>query len=160
MSDELRKRIEGLIKRPLPSVEEEKADPEGTDRRYREATEFLREATRDTSKFPLVLAENANYGFRRNLWGIKKHGMVVAGICALLSCGLALLSVLDCTLAKPWWLGVANVDSVLVIRLVVATADVAFVAFWLFWVKRAWIKTAADAYAERLLASAWTVRIN
>ena len=156
MSDELRKKIEALIERPLPSIEEEKADPEGTDRRYGETAEFLHEATRDTSKFPLVLAENANYGFRRNLRGIKKRGMVVGVTCALLSSGLASLSLLDCTLAKPWWRGTANVDSVVVIRLMVATADTAFVAFWLFWVKRPWIKTAADAYAERLLVTVQT----
>jgi len=31
--------------------------------------------TRDRSRFPLLYKENVNYGFRRNLWGLKPFGL-------------------------------------------------------------------------------------
>ena len=59
----------------------------------------LREATRDTSRFPLVFAENANYGFRRNLWGLRPIGTGVAVVLLLFSWALLLLTVWGAALA-------------------------------------------------------------
>ena len=59
----------------------------------------LREATRDTSRFPLVFAENANYGFRRNLWGLRPIGTGVAVVLLLFSWTLLLLTVWGAALA-------------------------------------------------------------
>ena len=62
MSSELRQQIEQWWSQPLPTDAEEQADPELADARYKEVTLALIAATRDKSRFPLVFAENANYG--------------------------------------------------------------------------------------------------
>ena len=59
----LRRQVEEWIGYPLPTQQEEETCPAWADTKYEEAVTALREATRDTSRFPLVLAENANYGF-------------------------------------------------------------------------------------------------
>lgn len=94
----------------IPTPESEAADPDGADIQYRTATAWLRERTRDTSRFPVVAGENASYGFHRNLcalqvpgWiasvlgfagssGLLLHGFTLGGLAALtasFACGLA-----------------------------------------------------------------------
>ena len=92
----------------------------------------LREATRDTSRFPLVFAENANYGFRRNLWGLRPIGTGVAVVLLLFSWTLLLLTVWGRPCPDPWWNVLANPDSVAVIRIAVAAANTVIAGFWLF----------------------------
>jgi beta-lactamase superfamily II metal-dependent hydrolase len=61
----------------LPSEIEEIADPDGADVRYDSLCLFLRDTTRSKSAYPLVFAENVNYGFRRNLLGMKRAGIAL-----------------------------------------------------------------------------------
>ena len=76
------------------------ADPEWADTKYEEVVTSLREATRDTSRFPLVFAENANYGFRRNLWGLRPIGTAVAVVLFLISWTLLSLGHMGAALAR------------------------------------------------------------
>jgi len=62
----------------LPSAEDEGRDPVGADRAYEAATRLLIARTRDRKRFPLVFKENVNYGYRRNLWGMKPIGVTIA----------------------------------------------------------------------------------
>ena len=55
----------------LPSADEELANPVAADVVYRSATNLLKEKRRGP-KFKLLLRENALYGFRRNLLGLKR----------------------------------------------------------------------------------------
>ena len=86
----LRRQVEEWIGYPLPTQQEEEACPAWADTKYEEAVTALREATRDTSRFPLVFAENANYGFRRNLWGLRPIGTTIA-VLLVLTCWTLLL---------------------------------------------------------------------
>ena len=72
--DQWRTKLETAIGHRLPSEEEEAADPLGADQHYEAAINFLLEATRDRSTFPLVFAENVNYGFRRKPLGTEALG--------------------------------------------------------------------------------------
>ena len=63
----------------LPSAEDELANPDGADNIYRSATKALLEARRD-EKFGLVHAENASYGFWRNLMGIRYIALTLAAV--------------------------------------------------------------------------------
>lgn len=60
----------------IPSALEEANNPEIADEIYDACTSFLRGVTRDKDKFSLVFEENCNYGFRRNLWGMKRIGII------------------------------------------------------------------------------------
>ena len=157
LAEGLRRRIEEWWGQQLPTEQEEEADPESADARYGEVTAALREATRDKSKFPLVFAENANYGFRRNMWGLKPWGLSIAVALALVAWTLFALTVWGRPWPDPWWNVLVNPDSIAVIRLAVAVANSAFAIFWLFWAKPSWIKPVAEAYAKQLMDSVRTL---
>ena len=154
----LRQQVEEWAGNPLPTEQEEEACPAWADKKYEEVVTSLREATRDRATFPLVFAENVNYGFRRNLWALRPIGMPIAVVLALTSWALLSLTVWGRSWPDPWWDILPNPDSVAVIRLVVGTADTGLAAYWLFWVKPSWVKVVADAYAIRLLESIQTLR--
>ena len=78
-------------------------DPESADARYREVTLALQGATRDRSRFELVFAENVNYGFRRNMWGLKPWGLPMALALALVAWALFVLTVWGRSWPDPWW---------------------------------------------------------
>ena len=157
MAPGLRQQVEEWVGYPLPNQQEEEACSARADTKYEEAVRSLREATRDTTRFPLVFAENANYGFRRNLWGLRPIGTPIALVLALYSWTLLSLTVWGRPWPEPWWDIVPNPDSVAVIRLAVAVANTSLAAFWLFWVKPSWIKAVADAYAIKLFESVQTL---
>src|SRR6266849_6544320 len=52
----------------IPEPGDEARNPSAARQVYSSCVLFLRENTRDRKRFPLVFAENVNYGFRRNLW--------------------------------------------------------------------------------------------
>ncbi|TCR76745.1 hypothetical protein [Rhizobium sp. BK376] len=60
-----------------PSPEQEEADPQGADDFYVSCGDYLRERTRDQTRFHLLFSENISYGFRRNLYGLKYAGLVL-----------------------------------------------------------------------------------
>ena len=94
----LRRQVEEWARFPLPTKEEEESCPAWADTKYEEVVTSLREATRDTARFPLVSAENANYGFRRNLWGLKPIGGSVAVVLVFVSWAMLSLTVWG----RPW----------------------------------------------------------
>ena len=158
LAPRLRHQIEEWISCPLPTEQQEADDPKWADAKYDEVTNALREATRDKDKFGLVFAENVNYGFRRNLWGLKLYGAPIAVVLFLVSWTLLLLTIWGRPWPDPWWDVFISPDSVAVIRIAVSVANTAFAAFWLFWVRPSWVKVVANAYAERLMESVQTLR--
>ena len=154
----LRCQIEEWIGHPLPTEEEEAVDPAWADTKYEEVTAALREATRDKARFPLVSAENANYGFKRNLWGMKRIGVSIAVTLVLVSWSMFLITICGRPWPDPLWDILASPDSVVTIRLTVAIATIGYVALWLFWVKPSLVKVAAETYAKRLMESVQTLR--
>ena len=123
----------------LPSLTQESSDPRGADEVYSSCTAFLREATRDREKYHLIFSESCSYGFRRNLWGLKP---------------IALVSTAVPVARGAWQLGRDGAtffqDPLGPLTLACA---ICLLCLWLFVVTPSWIKVAADAYAERLLAS-------
>src|SRR5262249_34016597 len=76
--DRTHKKLKTLMRTTLPTVAEESADPAAADEVYEACIRFLRDETRDRGKFNLVFEENCNYGFCRNLWGLKPLGITVS----------------------------------------------------------------------------------
>ncbi len=124
----------------IPGLQEEIKNPSGAYRVYETCVQFLRERTRDPAKFPLVLAENINYGFRRNLWAMKPV--------ALCSTVLGMLGGLVFVFCN--WSG----NSVSCVFALVAIAiNGVLLLLWVFVVNPKWVRVVARAYAERLLGS-------
>jgi FtsH-binding integral membrane protein len=111
---------------------------------YEVATVVLREASRDRNAFPLVYEENCNYGFRRNLWGLKPVGLSLTLVACLLLGAVLVKELLSTATASP------------VLGLAVAAAMV-LLMLWIGVVRPTWVRSTAFAYAERLLAAALTL---
>ena len=124
----------------IPTKEEERADPKGADNVYEACTKFLLERTRKKDDFPLVFEENCNYGFRRNLWGMKPIGIVLSVVGTL-----AVAIIIGFDIRR----GIA-VGPIIPAALVI---NAALLLGWLFYFKPDWVRTTAEAYAERLLAA-------
>ena len=149
----LRLQVEDWVGYPLPTQQEEDACPTWADVKYKGAVDSLIAATRDVSRFPLVFSENTNYGFRRNLWGMRPIGTSVSVVLSVVSLSIFSLTVWGRPWPDPWWDVFVNPDSVALIRLVIAVVETALAAFWVLWVKPAWVKVVADTYALRLFES-------
>lgn len=139
--DKLRALVPGIT---IPTVEQEGADPESADTVYDACTAFLLEKTRKKDDFPLVFEENCNYGFRRNLWGMKPLGVVIS-----LGGTVAVVLLLIANLRS----GVALSPMILACTLV----NLSLFLGWLVWIKPTWVRIPAEAYAERLLAACDTL---
>jgi hypothetical protein len=122
----------------LPTPEEEARDPAAADQAYEAYTRYLINQTRDTAKFPLIFEENINYGFRRNLWGMRPAGIVLA----ILGMGIALgATYLAWIKNDPLWL----------VALGATVVNICLVVWWAVRITSAWVFIPAKAYAERLL---------
>lgn len=119
------------------SQEEEDRDPSGARTIYESCRHFLLEHTRPD---PLVREENRNFGYRRNLYAMRPFGVVfsLAGVIAT---------------SVRLWHHAATMNVVHVPALVYGLIVLFLFAVWIFWVKERWVRTAADAYALRLLAA-------
>lgn len=129
--------VEGI---KMPMAKQEAEDPDAADSIYDSCAAFLREQTRDAKEFPLVFQENMNYGFRRNLWGMKPAGIVISAIGALACSALAT------------WRFLANKEE----WLVAAICGAICIALLVLWVCRftpSWVKTTADEYARQLVSA-------
>ncbi|MHA6790903.1 hypothetical protein ACWA6H_24765 [Pseudomonas bijieensis] len=142
-------RLADLIKDFVIIAEaEEKADPKAADEMYRSATNFLREKTRDTTKYSMIFNENIEYGFARNLTACKPFGVALTLTCLVLclvglyhSLGVPLQELSLAVLAKhPILLAAIGVELIILLC-------------WIFLVNHDWVRVRGFAYAKRLFAS-------
>lgn len=121
----------------IPTHEEEMENLQAADEIYDSCTKFLISKTRDTSKYSLLFKENINYGFRRNLWGMKTWAIEIIAICILVHSFMMTqnFTSIETVNTKDWML---------------LGIFILFALFWLLMVNREWVKTTALAYAERL----------
>lgn len=124
----------------VPDEPEEQLSAAAADQHYRACTSWLLEATRDQRRFKLIADENIDYGFRRNLLGIKPIALFIL-VAAFSANAAALAWQFHQGAAFPW----EGVALQVVLALIAST--------WLFVVNIAFVRDAAWAYATRLLAA-------
>jgi hypothetical protein len=143
---ENRRVIENVIGRPLPTTVAE-GDEGPVAAALDAAIAEVRAMTRDSGTYPILKAENAEYGMWRNLRGASPYGRAAAGLAAIASIVLIALSAAD---------RVSSSTAELVVGLL------AVVALGIFWWKVPTdqrVRHAAQRYAlalfdaARLLAS-------
>ena len=125
----------------IPTTDQEEADRPRALELYASAVDELRRLTRDTDRFPLVYKGNAEYGFRRNLLGLKKFGVILT-LAAITAIGLAVL--------HEWRAAGVLAPVPTVISLLTACILLA----WLVGVRPAAVRITADRYARYLLEAA------
>jgi hypothetical protein len=123
----------------LPTSDEERADPAAAGAAYADAVAQLRHRTRDTKEFRLLDQENRNYGFERNLLGIRPLGITVAAISGI----VAAIGIVSST--AP---GAPGRATALIVALTMS--GLALVG-WLTVPSAARVREAADRYATELL---------
>jgi len=139
------KKLTGLVKEAeAPTVEQEQTDPASADTIYSAWSNYLRVNTRDTKKFGLLFQENVNYGYRRNVWGLRPIGIVVC-MASVVACGVRLYLIRQAT---------ERLDEALIFAGLFATV---LLLLWLFRFTSNWVRVPADAYAERLAECAETL---
>ncbi|MGH9515871.1 MAG: hypothetical protein ACRD3P_09375 [Terriglobales bacterium] len=124
----------------LPTAAHENEHPMDADEKYASCVDYLLSRTRDKGKFQLLFQENMNYGFRRNLWALKPIGITL-GLLSLAA--LAFLTRVRVGANVVVWFG--NITAISIVSLLLV--------WWFLRITPKWVRIAADAYAERLLAS-------
>lgn len=126
---------------PLPDEDAERSDADAADAAYEAAMRRLINLLRGDPRFPLVQIENRNYGFARNLFGMRKHGIAIAVVVLALALGLAVHSS-----GSSWWHTAGP-------ALLPGLVSVLALAMWT-QVDEDFVRPSADAYADRLLEAA------
>lgn len=125
----------------IPTADQEETDGPRALQLYASAVDELRRLTRDTARFPLVYKGNAEYGFRRNMLGLKAFGVTLT-LVAIAGTGWALL--------HEW-----RAESVLAqVPAVIGLLTVGILLAWLVGVRSASVRITADRYANYLLEAA------
>jgi hypothetical protein len=123
------------------SSEAESEDQQVADKFYEQCGVWLRENTRDVKKFSLLFSENVTYGFRRNIFGLKR-----------LAIGLNLLTVIVCVglLWNTSW----SLDGDRAARIeVIFLIAFAHLVYMIFVVRESVVLEAANVYARQLILS-------
>lgn len=126
----------------LPELGDEERSQVDADQRYEAAVQELRTRTRDSEDFPLVFAENMNFGFLRNARGVRSLGIAIAAVCAVGS-------------GAASWYALAQSDAPFSAMDTLASAGLAVV--WAFgWFRlptKAQVRRAGERYASELFAA-------
>ena len=139
-------RIAAITGQALPTAEDERTDPAGADHAYETATAVLIARTRGRRKeLPLIFVENCNYGFRRNMLGLRPWGTLFAAITGLLD-----LAAIAAALAGLVNFPVGVLTAVLIV-------SIAAIVIWRRVVTPDWVRRVACSYAERLVEAAETL---
>lgn len=125
----------------VPSKEEQAGDPVGADACFESCVEELIRRTRDPKRFPLVLKALTDYGFRRNLLGLKPLGVLVTVLSLGVSAGHAY---------RLWHAS----HQLLPIPVVASVGMLVLLLIWLTWVNDETVHLAAKRYARFLLEAA------
>jgi hypothetical protein len=109
---------------------------------YDAAVAVVISQTRDTKRFKLLYNENRNYGYERNLYGLRVLGRAVAATCLAVSLVAiaVLIGLLDREVRDEWLVGVVVLLALLLL--------------WILLPSRERTRTTAFKYAEQLLDAA------
>ncbi|MBZ6485056.1 hypothetical protein [Priestia aryabhattai] len=134
----LKENVQGIH---IPTPEEECESPELYDNHYGSAVNWLRQNTKDKSKYDLVHKDNANYGFSRNALGLKPVGI---GFCLISLC-------LNCLGAyQKYRLTISNIPIQIWLAVVLSLI---IMLIWIFFINKNLVRNLADSYAKTLLAT-------
>lgn len=131
-----------------PTPESETKDLAAADTFYRAATAWLISQTQDAKKHALVFRENKNYGFQRNLCGMKSAGIVMSVIALIGATAHSFFS-LNITSAVE----LAKLKDLNIVDAISTGFSFLMVLCWCFLVTEDSVKRAGYAYADRLLRS-------
>lgn len=116
---------------------QELADPDAAMAKYDEATTWLKANMRGSKLHSLLLEENINYGFRRNLWALKPIGIFLSVL-------------INCAIITAYYLK-AIPEPLFVHACALLLVSSVLTVFWLCMIRASWVEVPAVAYAKTLL---------
>jgi hypothetical protein len=119
----------------VPDKKLEESMPLESDAIYEAITAQLRDVTRDRMEFPLVFDELCNYGFVRNLYGLRHFGIAL---------GIIAATVIGCWFT---WINPSNAEP----RVIAIGMNCLSSIVWMFWPTEATLRQIADSYAQKLI---------
>tara|TARA_B110001469_G_scaffold79498_1_gene75205 strand:- start:467 stop:1198 length:732 start_codon:yes stop_codon:yes gene_type:complete len=129
-----------------PSEQEEEDNPDACDLFYGRCCDWLRERTRDKERFSILFEENTNYGFRRNLLGLKTAALSISSLVVLICiCSLSFGVPIN-----------PSVELALKLAVIVGFSGI-HAAFFLTYVNEAAVHEASRLYARQLILSCETL---
>ncbi|MGX5851038.1 hypothetical protein ACWGTO_28650 [Mesorhizobium sp. PL10] len=145
----------------FPTAAQETAAPVAADAVYNSAVVWLKEMARG-KEFPMVHRENAQYGFRRNLRGLKPVGISIC-VLTLLASAAAIVygnpSFLDLLIKHDWRGAIAVLTPLGPAVLSAMAVNALATVIWVFVVTKRWVWEAGVQYATALLAACDTIRL-
>ena len=124
----------------VPSQEEEVDNANTADDCYDKCVSALIERTREIDKFPLVFKTLTDYGFHRNLLGLKPVGLVIT-LLSLAVCGYTA------------YVDYQSREAIIALSLI-GGIDIGLLGIWVTRVTESTVKKAAEEYAGFLLKAA------
>jgi len=124
----------------VPTLEEQEQDDRAADNHFESCTEELIRRTRDQRAFPLVFKGLTEYGFRRNLLGLKTFGIVLTAV-SLAGAAWSMYS--------SW-----SPDQPPAVAIVAGLITAGLLLAWVTWVTESTVKLAANRYARFILEAA------
>lgn len=129
---------------PMPTADQEAADPEKADDTYQGATRRLRELTRTDKQ--LLLTENIAYGFHRNMLALKPLGILVCLAGVFYGLVIAKVLQIDSMHLAPVHLADPGLPAGLTLLV-----SVSLLLAWLGYFNSGTVRRIGFVYAERLL---------
>ena len=124
----------------VPTHGEQERDERAGDKYYESCTEELIRRTRDQKRYPLVFKGLVEYGFRRNLLGLKTFGVLLA-FASLAGAGW---------FTYTGWLAAKPAAAAIVAGLI----TMGLLLAWMTWVTERTVKLAANRYARFIMEGA------
>lgn len=130
----------------FPTAEEEFSHPNEADAVYRSATRRLIELRRD-KQYQLLHQENASYGFRRNLLGLKPIAII-----AVLISGAIAVTTWWLVVPSPFnWISLISVAKAKPLFPLTIALLLSYLLIFIFFVNKNFVRQAAFEYAEALM---------
>ena len=130
----LHRKLESQSEISAPSAEFEQQNSAKADEIYKAWSDFLRVKSRDTDRFSLLFRENINYGYRRNVYGLKCwYGIsCVLGLLIIIASSSTIFLLSDLQLAMVWVIGLFGLYIIIVVT-------------------EKWVKVPGFEYSQRLV---------
>lgn len=122
----------------VPTRAEQMYDQTTADTHYQSCAEDLIRRTRNAKEFPLVFKGLTEYGFRRNLLGLKFFGVLLTFVGVVGSAWATYMA----------WNATTEIPAV---SLVAGLISAGLLLAWLVWITERAVKLSADRYARFLL---------
>lgn len=125
----------------MPTKEEEKDNHNLYDLYYVSAVKWLLENTRDPVKYNMIHQDNSNYGFSRNMLGIKYGGVLFSVISVIFNAY---------GIYTQYGLLISDIPLKIWVAFLI---NIVFLIVWIFFVNSNWVESTSRAYARSLLAA-------